>query len=82
MLTCKQTWEALLTLNTDLTHKLIKLTMLELQAVTTAMTGRGPFNKPFFYQGFTDSPLCRVCTARVCPTESHYESSFVFRVKS
>lgn len=59
--TCRQTREALPTINPGLSRKLRGLGRPQLRLLIGALTGHGLLNKHLHNLGVTDSPLCRAC---------------------
>lgn len=59
--TCRQTKEALPTINPGLSRRLMQLKRPALRLLTGAITGHALLNKHLFTLGVTDSPLCRAC---------------------
>ncbi|XP_073948802.1 uncharacterized protein [Choristoneura fumiferana] len=59
--TCRQTREALPTINPGLSRKLRGLRRDQLRLLVGALTGHALLNKHLHNLGVTDSPLCRAC---------------------
>ncbi|XP_073966168.1 uncharacterized protein [Choristoneura fumiferana] len=59
--TCRQTREALPTINSGLSRKLRGLRRDQLRLLVGALTGHALLNKHLHNLGVTDSPLCRAC---------------------
>ncbi|KAI5651394.1 RNase H domain-containing protein [Phthorimaea operculella] len=58
---CRQAREAMPTLSSRLSKKLLRLKKPQLRMITSIITGHGHFNKHLSVIGVTDSPLCRAC---------------------
>lgn len=58
---CRQSKEAMPSLDRKLTKRLLRLDRDGLRLVSGTITGHCPLNKHFHTLGITDSPLCRAC---------------------
>ena len=58
---CRQSKEAMPSLDTKLTRRLLRLDRDSLRLVAGTITGHCSLNKHFHTLGITDSPLCRAC---------------------
>ena len=58
---CRQSREAMPSLDVKLTKLLLRLDRNSLRLVAGTITGHCPLNKHFHTLGITDSPLCRAC---------------------
>lgn len=68
---CRQTKQALPTINPKISNKLISLPRRKLRAALMAITGHGYLNRHRFIQGIVDSPTCPYCLLEP-ETPSHY----------